>query len=52
MRKKKNNLTLEEQRGNLRDAMKKALSDDNMAEYHRLNNHLQWLNGKIRKGKQ
>lgn len=48
---KKNKLTLKEQRGNIRDAMKKALTDDNMAEYHRLNGHLIWLNGKIRKNK-
>ncbi len=41
----------EEQRDNIRDAMKKALSDDDMAEYHRLNRHLQWLNGKIKKEK-
>lgn len=46
---KKNDLTLKEQRVNIRDAMKKALADDKMAEYHRLNGHLIWLNGKIRK---
>lgn len=50
-RKKKEELTLKEQRGNIRDAMKKALADDNMAEYHRLNGHLIWLNGKIRERK-
>lgn len=48
---KKNKLTLKEERVNVRDAMKKALADDDMDEYHRLNGHLIWLNGKIRKGK-
>ena len=50
MRRKKY-LRLIEQRGSVRDAMAKALSDDNMAEYHRLNGHLIWLEEKIRKGK-
>jgi len=47
----KKRLTLREQRANIRNAMKKALADNDMVEYHRLNKHLQWLNGKIRKGK-
>ena len=50
MRKKKHNCLIE-QRKSVQDAMKKALSDDNMAEYHRLNGHLIWLDNKIRKGK-
>ena len=52
MRKKKyNRINLIEQRISVQDAMKQALSDDNMAEYHRLNGHLIWLEEKIRKGK-
>ena len=50
MRKKKYNRLIE-QRESVQDAMKKAFSDDNMAEYHRLNGHLIWLESKIRKGK-
>ena len=47
-KKKKQNLI--EQRKNIQDSMKKALAEDNMAEYHRLNSHLIWLEEQIRKG--
>ena len=47
-KKKKQNLI--EQRKNIQDFMKKALAEDNMAEYHRLNGHLIWIDEKIRKG--
>lgn len=50
MRRKKYNRLIE-QRKSVRAAMAKALADDNMAEYHRLNGHLIWLDKKIRKGK-
>ena len=50
MRRKKYNRLIE-QRDSIRYAMKKALADNNMAEYHRLNGHLIWLEEKIRKGK-
>ena len=50
MRRKKY-LRLIEQRDSIQDAMKQALADDNMAEYHRLNGHLIWLEKMIRKGK-
>ena len=40
-----------EQRDDIRNAMKKALSDDDMAEYHRLNGRLILKEEKIRKGK-
>lgn len=48
---RKKYLRLIEQRKDVRDAMAKALAEDNMAEYHRLNGHLIWLEDKIRKGK-
>lgn len=48
---KKKRQRLIEQRDSIREAMKKALADDAMAEYHRLNSHLIWLEDKIRKGK-
>lgn len=48
MRRKKY-LRLIEQRDSIQDAMKNALADNNMAEYHRLNGHLMWLEEKIRK---
>lgn len=50
MRKKKKNQLIE-QRENIRESMKKALAEDNMAEYHRLNGHLIWIEEKIRKDK-
>ena len=50
MRKKKGE-NLIEQRENIKSAMKKALSDDNMSEYHRLNGHLIWVEKEIRKDK-
>jgi len=50
MRRKKY-LRMVEERDSVRTAMSKALADDNMAEYHRLNGHLIWLDEKIRKGK-
>ncbi len=50
MREKKY-LRLIEQRKNIQDTMKKALAEDNMAEYHRLNGHLIWLEKQIRKDK-
>lgn len=40
-----------EQKKNIQDSMKKALADDDMAEYHRLNGHLIWIEEKIRKVK-
>jgi len=40
-----------EQRESIQVAMAKALADNNMAEYHRLNGHLIWLDKRIRKGK-
>ncbi len=40
-----------EQRVIVRDAMAKALADNNMAKYDHLNSKLQKLNGKIRKDK-
>ena len=43
--------SLIEQRESIQDAMKKALSDDDMAEYHRLNGRLILKEEKIRKGK-
>ncbi len=49
-RKKKYN-RLVEQRESIRYTMEKALADNDMAEYHRLNGHLIWLEDKIRKGK-
>ncbi len=48
MRRKKY-LRLIEQRESVQDAMKQALAEDNMAEYHRLNGHLIWLEEQIRK---
>ena len=48
---RKRYLRLIEQRDDIREAMKKALAKDNMAEYNRLNGHLIWLDEKIRKGK-
>jgi len=39
-----------EQRESIQVAMAKALADNNMAEYHRLNGHLIWLEQKL-KGK-
>ena len=45
-KKKKQNLI--EQRKNIQDSMKKALAEDNMAEYHRLNGHLIWIEDKLR----
>ena len=50
MRRKKYNRLIE-QRDSIRYAMEKALTDNNMAEYHRLNGHLIWIEEKIRKGK-
>jgi len=50
MRRKKYNRLIE-QRESIRASMAKAFADDNMAEYHRLNGHLIWLDKKIRKGK-
>lgn len=38
-----------EQREMVRDAMTKALAENDMAKYDRLNNKFQKLNGKIRK---
>ncbi len=49
MRKKKKQNQIE-QRKNIQDSMKKALAEDNMAEYYRLNGHLIWLEKQIRKG--
>ena len=49
MRRKKY-LRLIEERDDVRAAMKRALADDNMTEYHRLNGHLIWLEEKLRKG--
>lgn len=40
-----------EQKKGIQDSMKKALADDDMAEYHRLNSHLIWIEEKIRKAK-
>ena len=48
---KKKSENLIEQRESIQDAMKKALTDDNMAEYDRLNGHLIWIEKKIRKDK-
>ena len=48
--KRKKYLRLIEQRKNIQDYMKKALAEDNMAEYDRLNGHLIWIDEKIRKG--
>jgi hypothetical protein len=48
MRRKKY-LRLIEQRDDIQVSMAKALADNNMAEYHRLNGHLIWLEEKIRK---
>ena len=50
MRKKKDK-NLIDQRDSIRYAMEKALSGNNMAEYHRLNGHLIWIEDKIRKAK-
>ncbi len=50
MRKKKYD-NLIEQREGIRKVMAKAFADDNMAEYHRLNGHLIWIENKIRKGR-
>ena len=49
-RKKRNNRLIE-QRNSVRNSMAKALSDDNMAEYHRLNGHLIWLEKKLEREK-
>lgn len=48
MRRKKY-LRLIEQRDDVQVSMIKALADNNMAKYHRLNGHLIKLNKKIRK---
>ena len=48
----KSERNLVEQRNNVQTAMAKALSDNNMAEYHRLNGHLVYLEEKIRKQKE
>jgi len=50
MRRKKY-LRMVEERDSVQGAMKKAFAENNMAEYHRLNGHLIWLEEKIRKGK-
>ena len=50
MRKKKYNRLIE-LRDDIRDAMKKALAEEDMAEYHRLNGRLILKEEKIRKGK-
>jgi len=50
MRRKKYNRLIE-QRESIRASMAKALVENDMAEYHRLNGHLIWLDKRIRKGK-
>ncbi len=47
-RKKRYN-RLVEQRDSVQIALAKALADNDMNEYHRLNGHLIWLEEKIRK---
>lgn len=51
MAKKKNELTLKEERSNIRDAIKRALSRDEFAEVLRLERHLEYLEKKIRRKK-
>ena len=45
----KNNLTLEEQRDSVRDAIKRAMSRDDFDEMLRLEGHLEDLEKKIRR---
>jgi polyhydroxyalkanoate synthesis regulator protein len=45
----KNHQSLIEQREKVREDMRKALAENTMAKYHKLNCQLQKLNGKIRK---
>ena len=49
MRRKKYNRLIE-QRNDIRDAMKKTLAEEDMAEYHKLNGHLIRIEYKLRKG--
>ena len=49
MRKKKYNRLIK-RREEIRDAMKKALADEDMVAYHKLNGHLMRIEYKIRKG--
>ena len=49
MRKKKYNRLIE-LRDDIRDAMKKALAEEDMVAYHKLNGHLIRIEYKIRKG--
>ena len=49
-RRKKYNRLIEQHKSIL-EAMNKACADDNMAEYHRLNGHLIWLDEKLERAK-
>lgn len=51
-RKTKGKPTLQEERGNVQDAMKIAIAVNDMTEYHRLNGHLQNIEFEIRKEKE